>query len=101
MICRIKPLKADGSSIISIELRRYNGHHITLDDGSNIKTGDQIIEIHLNSTWFKRRCEERIEARQLPWITLHCFAGEEIPHLVAREYPFAYTASNEYSNNSN
>ena len=76
VICRIKPLRADGSSIISIELRRYNGHHITLDDGSNIKTGDQIIELHLNSTWFKRRREESLEARQLPWIVLHRFAQD-------------------------
>ena len=76
MICRIKPLKADGSSIISIKLRRYKGSYITLDDGSEIKTGDQIIEIHLNSAWFKRRREENLEARQLPWITLHYFAQD-------------------------
>jgi hypothetical protein len=76
VICRIKPLRADGSSIISIELRRYNGRYITLDDGSEIKAGDQIIELHLNSAWFKRRREESLEAWRLPWIVLHCFAQD-------------------------
>ena len=76
VICRIKPLKTDGSSIISIELRRYKGSYITLADGSEIKAGDQIIELHLNSTWFKRRREENLESKQLPWIALHCFSQD-------------------------
>lgn len=76
VICHIKPLRADGSSIISIELRRYNGNYITLDDGSNIKAGDQIIELHMNSAWFKRRREDNLEAWQSPWKVLHCLAQD-------------------------
>ena len=76
VICRIKPLRADGSGIISIELRRYNGRDITLDDGSEIKTGDRIIELHLSSDWFKQRRKENLEARQLPWKVLHGFTQD-------------------------
>lgn len=76
VICRIKPLRADGDSFIAIELRRYNGRCLTLDDGSEIKAGDQIIELHLNSAWFKRRRKESLEARQIPWVALHCFAQD-------------------------
>jgi hypothetical protein len=47
-----------------------------LDDGSKIKVGDQIIELHLSSEWFKRRRKESLEARQLPWIALHYFVQD-------------------------
>ena len=76
VICRIKPLRADGSSILSIKLRRYKGSYISLDDGSEIKAGDQIIEIHLNGAWFKQRREENLEARQLPWKVMYYFSQD-------------------------
>jgi hypothetical protein len=67
MVYRIKPLRADGSSIISIELRRYNGRNITLEGGTAIKHGDPIIELHLNSGWFKTRRKDNTPAWQTPW----------------------------------
>lgn len=45
LIYRIRPLRTDGSGIISTELRRHRGHPIMLDDGSEIKVGDAIIEL--------------------------------------------------------
>ncbi len=53
MLCRIKPLRSD--SIISVETRRYRGYRITLDDGSEVKPGDKIIELHLSAAWFRKR----------------------------------------------
>ncbi|MCL0094658.1 hypothetical protein M1N58_02005, partial [Dehalococcoidales bacterium] len=51
----IKPLRKDRISAISIELRRYRGQCLELDDGSEIKAGDLVIELHLNNTWFAQR----------------------------------------------
>jgi len=52
VVYHIRPLKADGSSIICLDLRRYKGLTMILNDGSKVKTGDTIIELHLNNAWF-------------------------------------------------
>lgn len=44
-----------GSGIVVVEVRRNNGHTVTLTDGSEIKAGDTILEIHINNNWFKQR----------------------------------------------
>jgi len=63
-IYHIRPLKADGSGIIHFNLRRYKGPTKILNDGSKVKTGDTIIELHLNNDWFKRRRKLNIKAPQ-------------------------------------
>jgi hypothetical protein len=66
LIYRIRPLKADDSSIIRFNLCHYKGPTRVLDDGSKVKTGDIIIELHLNNAWFKRRRNLNLSASQSP-----------------------------------
>ena len=72
VIYHIRPLKADGSGIASLDIRRYKGRTIVLNDGSEVKTGDPIIEIHLNNDWFKKRCKLNIKTSQFPREILGC-----------------------------
>jgi hypothetical protein len=44
-----------GSGVLFVEVRHTNGHTVTLTDGSEIKAGDAILEIHINNNWFRRR----------------------------------------------
>jgi len=73
LVYHIRPLKADGSCIICLGLRRYKGPTMILNDGSKVKTGDTIIELHLNNAWFKRRRKLNIKASQSPREILGCF----------------------------
>jgi hypothetical protein len=73
VIHHIRPLKADSSGIVSLDIRHYNGRTIVLNDGSEVKTGDTIIELHLNNDWFKRRRKLSIKVSQSPREILGCF----------------------------
>jgi len=73
MVYHVKPLRGDGNDIICVKLRRYNARPITLGDGSEIKAGDRIIELHFNNAWFKKRRKLNLKASSLPWEDLHCF----------------------------
>ena len=75
-ICNIKPLKADGSGIICFDIRHYKGPIRVLNDGSEVRTGDTIIELHLNNNWFKRRRKLNLRASQSPREFLGCFAQD-------------------------
>jgi hypothetical protein len=66
VVHHIKPLKTDGSSIVSLDIRHYKGPTRVLNDGSEVKTGDTVIEVHLNNAWFKRRRKLNIKASQSP-----------------------------------
>jgi hypothetical protein len=76
LIEHIRPLKADDSGIICFSLRRYKGPTKALDDGSEVKTGDTIIELHLNNVWFRRRRNLNLSASQSPREFLGCFAQD-------------------------
>jgi hypothetical protein len=76
MAYHIRPLRPDGSGIISVELKHYNGRPIMLDDGCQIKTGDAIIELHMNNVWFKQRRKLNLKASRLPWEVLRCYAQD-------------------------
>jgi len=76
VIHHIRPLRADGSGIVSLDVCHYNGHAIVLNDGSEVKTGDTIIELHLNNAWFKRRRKLNLRASQSPREFLGCFAQD-------------------------
>ena len=76
----IRPLKADYSGIIQFDLHRYKGPTKALDDGSEVKTGDTIIELHLNNVWFKRRRNLNLSASQSPREFLGCF-GQDLHFL--------------------
>jgi hypothetical protein len=76
VIHHIRPLKADDSGIIRFNLHHYKGSTRVLDDGSKVKTGDTIIELHLNNAWFKRRRNLNLSASQSPREFLGCFAQD-------------------------
>ena len=75
-IYHIKPLKADSSGIICFDLRRYKGPIRVLNDDSKVRTGDTILELHLNNAWFKRRRKLNLRASQSPREFLGCFAQD-------------------------
>jgi len=76
VIHHIRPLKADGSGIIRFNLRHYKGPTKVLNDGSKVKTGDIIIELHLNNAWFRRRRNLNLSASQSPREFLGCLAQD-------------------------
>jgi len=76
VIHHIRPLKADDSGIIRFNLRHYKGPTRVLNDSSKVKTGDTIIELHLNNAWFKRRRKLNLRASQSPREFLGCFAQD-------------------------
>jgi hypothetical protein len=76
VIEHIRPLKADDSGIIRYSVHHYKGPSRILNDGSEVKAGDTIIELHLNNTWFKRRRKLHLRASQSPREFLGCFAED-------------------------
>jgi hypothetical protein len=83
VIYRIKPLKADDSGIISFNLRPYKGPIKVLNDSSELKTGDTIIELHLNNDWFKRRRNLNLSASKSPREVLGCLTQDL--HVLAQQ----------------
>ncbi len=83
VIYHIRPLKAGDSGIIRFNLRRYKGPTKILNDGSEVKTGDTIVELHLNNAWFKGRRKLNLRASQSPREVLGCFAQDL--HLLAQQ----------------
>jgi hypothetical protein len=75
-ISRTRPVRADDSGIIRFNLHRYKGPTRVLYDGSAIKIGDTIIELHLNNAWFTRRRNLYLTASQSPREFLGCFAQD-------------------------
>lgn len=76
VISHIRPLKAADSGIMRFNLRHYKGPTRVLNDGSKVKTGDTIVELHLNNAWFKRRRNLNLSASQSPREFLGCFAQD-------------------------
>jgi len=76
IIYHIRPLRADDSGIIRFDLRHYKGPTKVLNDGSEVKAGDTIIELHLNNAWFKRGRKLNLKASQSPREFLGCFAQD-------------------------
>jgi hypothetical protein len=69
----MRPLKADGRGIVCLDIRHYHGRTIVLNDGSKVKTGDLIVELHMNNDWFARRRKLNIKASHSPREVLGCF----------------------------
>jgi len=76
VIQHIRPLKDDDSGIIRFNIRRYKGPTRVLNDGSEVKTGDTIIELHLSNDWFKGRRKLNLKASQAPREFLACSAQD-------------------------
>ncbi len=83
VIYHIRPLKADDSGIMRFNLCHYKGPTKMLNDGSEVKTGDIIIELHLNNAWFKRRRNLNLSASQSPREFLGSLAQDL--HLLAQQ----------------
>jgi hypothetical protein len=73
LIKHIRPLKADDSGIIRFSLHRYKGPTRVLNDGSEVKIGDTLIELHMSNDWFKRRRNLNLRISQSPWEILNSF----------------------------
>jgi hypothetical protein len=76
VIYHIRPLKADDSGIMRFNLRHYKGPTKVLNDGSQVRTGDIIMELHLNNAWFKRGRKLNLRASQSPREILGYFAHD-------------------------
>jgi hypothetical protein len=44
----IRPLRPNG--VLGVEVRRHRGGEVTLRDGTRIRRGDRIVDIHLDNT---------------------------------------------------
>lgn len=82
-ISQTRPVIADNSGIIRFNLHRYKGPTRVLNDGSEVKPGDTIIELHLNNAWFKRRRKLNIKASQTPREFLSCSTQDL--HILAQQ----------------
>lgn len=74
-VYHLTPLRGS-NSILCLKLRCYHGHPISLGDGSEVKSGDRIIELHLNSAWFKEKRRLNLRTTSLPWQVLRSFARD-------------------------
>jgi len=75
-ISRTRPVRADGSGIIRFNIHRYKGPTKLLNDCSEVKYGDRIIELHLDNAWFKRRRTLYLSVPRSPREFLSCFAQD-------------------------
>ena len=73
LVGHIRPLKDDDTGIIRFSLHRYKGPARMLNDGSEVRIGDTLIELHMNNNWFKRRRKLNLRISQSPWEILNCF----------------------------
>ena len=76
LIGRVRILKADGSGIMNFSLRRYKGPPRVLNDGSEVRIGDTLVELHMNNDWFRRRRQLNLRISQSPWEIINCFAQD-------------------------
>ena len=75
-VYHIMSLRTDNSGRISVELRSYKGPPIKLGDGSEIKTGDVAVELHLNGGWFKERHKLNPKLPPSSFEVMYCFAQD-------------------------
>jgi len=76
LIGRIRTLRTDCSGIMSFNLHRYKGPARVLNDGSEVRIGDTLIELHMNNDWFRRRRQLNLRIWQSPWEIINCFAQD-------------------------
>jgi len=65
-----------GSGIMSVEVRHKKRHIFTLTDGSEIKAGDTILELHIHNNWFKERHKLNLTAPHVSRDMLVSFAHD-------------------------
>jgi hypothetical protein len=65
-----------GSGAVAVEVRRNNRHTVTLADGSEIKAGDTIVELHINNNWFRQRHKLNLTTPRLARDMLLSFAHD-------------------------
>jgi hypothetical protein len=59
-----------------IELRCYKKNTFTLADGSAIRPGDTLLELHLNNNWFKKKRKLNLTTPQLNRQILAAFSQD-------------------------
>lgn len=75
-VYHIRPLRSDGTGVICLQIGCYRGPTRVLYDGSEVRTGDTVVELHLNNMWFKSRRRMNLTASQSPSEFLVCFAQD-------------------------
>jgi len=75
-ISRTKPVRADGRGIIRFNIHGYKGPTKLLNDGSEVKSGDKIMELHLDNAWFRRRRNLYLSVTQSPQEFFGCFTQD-------------------------
>lgn len=72
----IKPLRKDKTGAINVELRRYRGRPLELDDGGEIKPGDLVIEVHLSNAWVVHRIKATNSPAEAIWELTSAFSDD-------------------------
>lgn len=72
-----------GGGILAAEVRRNSGHTVRLNDGSEIKAGDTILELHINNNWFRERHKLNLTTARLARDMLVSFTHDL--HILAKE----------------
>jgi len=72
----IKPLRKDKLGTINVELRQYRGRPLELDDGSEIKHGDLVIELHLNNAWVVHQRKAANSPAEVFWELTSAFSDD-------------------------
>jgi hypothetical protein len=65
-----------GSGAVLVEVRHHNGQTVILTDGSEIKRGDAILELHINNNWFRQRHELNLTTARVAREMLVSFAHD-------------------------
>ena len=64
-----------GASLICVELKRHQGSPVKLSDGCEVRPGDLVIKLHLNSDWIaeRRHSSSALKTATLPRGVIRCF----------------------------
>ncbi|MFC1948664.1 hypothetical protein ACFLW0_00585 [Chloroflexota bacterium] len=80
----IKPLREDDTGVLGIRLRRHCGQPVRIDDGVVVSPGDQLIEIHLDNTWFRRNRNKLEDTRYARRWQVYPAVAEDLKYLAGR-----------------
>jgi len=69
-------LRRDETGIVSFELRRHRGKPLRLDDGTLLKPGDMLLELHMNNLWFIHNRDISGSAGESRWKVSSAFAED-------------------------
>ena len=72
----LKPLRRDTIGTINIRIRRYRGSPVSLECGTEVNTGDLLVELHLNNAWFLHQRKIAASFTSPTWALASAFADD-------------------------